>query len=61
MKGIIAFVLIAFGTLGLILNEFLFTMGTSAVLVFSLSNVIGLVTLYFELKKEQEKKGKNEL
>ncbi len=61
MKGIIAFVLIAFGTLGLILNEFLFTMGTSAVLVFSLSNVIGLVMLYFELKKEQEKKGKNEL
>ncbi len=58
MKGIIAFVLIAFGTLGLLLNEFLFSMGTSAKLVFALSNIVGLVLFYFELKKAGENKRK---
>ncbi len=58
MKGIISFVLIAFGTLGLILNEFLFNMGTTATVVFALSNIFGLILFYLELKKENETKAK---
>jgi putative Mn2+ efflux pump MntP len=55
MKGITAFILLAFGTIGFILNEFI-EMGTAAVLAFALSNIIGLTLLYFVLQKENEKR-----
>ena len=56
MKGIIAFILLAFGTLGLILNEFIVTMGTTAVVVFFLANIIGLVLFFPLINKKDESK-----
>ena len=40
-----AFVLLAIGTIGLLLNEFVFTWGSSATLIFAAANIIGLVAL----------------
>jgi hypothetical protein len=40
-----AFVFLLIGTLGLLLNEFVFDWGRAATLTFALANVIGLVTL----------------
>lgn len=41
------FVLIGFGTLGLLLNEFLLDWGTLTVLIFAFLNLIGLIILGF--------------
>jgi len=41
----IAFTLLILGTLGLLLNEFIFTWGTTATLIFAAFNIIGLVML----------------
>ena len=38
-----AFVLLIMGTLGLLLNEFIFAWGSPATLVFATANVIGLL------------------
>ncbi len=43
--GILPFVLLFFGTIGLILNEFVLEWGRSATLAFAASNLIGLVIL----------------
>ena len=43
-KGL-AFVLVAIGTLGLLTNEFVFSWGRVATLVFATANGIGLVAL----------------
>jgi len=44
---LIAFILLAIGTLGLIINEFIFDWGSSATLTFTVINVVGLVVLAF--------------
>jgi len=44
---LIAFILLIIGTLGLIINEFIFDWGSSATLTFAAINVVGLVVLAF--------------
>ena len=41
----IAFVLLLVGTIGLLLNEFLFDWGRTMVLIFAAANVAGLIGL----------------
>ena len=43
----IAFALLILGTLGLLLNEFIFTWGRTATLIFAAVNIIGLLMLGF--------------
>lgn len=51
-----AFVLLIIGTLGLLLNEFIFDWGRTATLLFATANVIGLVVLgYTHWRKSQGK------
>jgi len=45
---LIAFILLIVGTLGLIINEFIFDWGSTATLTFAAINVVGLVVLAFE-------------
>lgn len=47
-KGL-AFVLVAIGTLGLLTNEFVFSWGRIATLVFAAANAVGLGALGFAL------------
>lgn len=50
-----AFILLAIGTLGLMINEFIFNWGTTIILAFAALNVVGLVVLiymYWGMKKE---------
>ena len=42
-----AFILLFIGTLGLIINEFIFDWGSTATLVFAAVNVVGFATLAF--------------
>ena len=42
-----AFILLIIGTLGLLINEFVFDWGSAATLTFAAVNVVGLVTLAF--------------
>jgi len=44
---LIAFILLIIGTLGLIINEFIFDWGSAATLTFAAINVVGLVVLAF--------------
>jgi hypothetical protein len=44
---LIAFILLIIGTLGLIVNEFIFDWGSTATLTFAAINVVGLVVLAF--------------
>ena len=44
---LIAFILLIIGTLGLIINEFVFDWGSTATLTFAAINVVGLVVLAF--------------
>jgi len=44
---LIAFILLIIGTLGLIINEFIFDWGSTATLTFAAINVVGLVVLAF--------------
>ena len=48
---ILPFVLIFLGSLGLLLNEFLFKAGTAVVLVFAGANLIGLVFMLFNMHR----------
>ncbi len=41
------FILITIGTLGLLINEFIFDWGSTATLTFAAVNVVGLATLAF--------------
>ncbi len=45
--GLIVFVLLTVGTLGLLANEFIFDWGSPATLTFAVLNVIGLALLAF--------------
>jgi len=45
-----AFILLIIGTLGLLINEFVFDWGSAATLTFAAVNVVGLVTLAFALR-----------
>jgi len=50
-----AFILLGIGTLGLLINEFIFDWGRSATLTFAALNVVGLAILaytYWGMKKE---------
>jgi len=42
-----AFVLLIIGTLGLIVNEFVFDWGSAATIMFAAANIVGLVALAF--------------
>ena len=44
---LIAFILLIIGTLGLIINEFIFDWGSVATLIFAAINVVGLAVLAF--------------
>ena len=44
---LIAFVLLMIGTVGLLLNEFVFDWGRVVTLIFAVSNLIGLAILSF--------------
>ena len=44
---IIPFILIILGTLGLLLNEFVFDWGRAATLLFAAANLIGLLVLAY--------------
>ncbi len=44
---LIAFILLIIGTLGLIINEFIFDWGSAATLTFAAINVVGLAVLAF--------------
>ncbi|MDZ4655924.1 MAG: hypothetical protein U1F44_08625 [Coriobacteriia bacterium] len=48
---LIGFVLVIAGTLGLLLNEFVFDWGRTATIVFAVSNVVGLLGLWFSFAK----------
>jgi hypothetical protein len=48
-KELIPFILLIIGTLGLLLNEFIFSWGRAATLTFAAANVIGLLILGFAL------------
>ena len=50
-----AFILLAIGTLGLMINELIFNWGTTITLAFAALNVVGLAVLiymYWGMKKE---------
>ena len=47
----IAIICLILGTLGLLLNEFLFSWGRPATLIFAAVNIIGLVMLGFLFRK----------
>ena len=50
-----AFILLGIGTIGLLINEFIFDWGSTATLTFATLNVVGLATLAFThwgMKKE---------
>ena len=53
---LIAFVLLIIGTVGLLLNEFVFDWGTVATLIFAVSNVIGFATLGISYWRTKDKK-----
>jgi len=44
---LIAFILLIIGTLGLIINEFIFDWGSAATLTFAAVNIVGLAILAF--------------
>ena len=50
-----AFILLAIGTFGLLINEFIFDWGTTATLTFAALNIVGFAILaytYWGMKKE---------
>jgi len=44
---LIGFILLGIGTLGLIINEFIFDWGSTATLTFAAVNIVGLAILAF--------------
>ena len=55
--GLISFILLIIGTLGLLSNEFIFNLGRLATLIFAIFNVIGLTILI--IKNIAKSKNKN--
>jgi len=51
---LIPFFLLIIGTLGLLLNEFIEAWGSTATLVFALSNLIGLILLAINSRKQHK-------
>ena len=54
-----AFILLIIGTIGLLVNEFIFDWGRTGTLVFAVFNFVGLATLaimYFRMKDRERKK-----
>jgi len=51
-----AFILLIIGTLGLLINEFIFDWGRTATLTFAVFNFIGLATLVFSYWGVKDKK-----
>ena len=49
-----AFVLLCIGTLGLLLNEFVFAWGSAATLIFAACNVVGLVGLASMFRRQKQ-------
>jgi hypothetical protein len=45
------FILLLIGTLGLLMNEFIFSWGRPATLAFAAANVVGLVALAFSFRR----------
>ena len=52
LSKLIPFFLLIIGTLGLLLNEFIEAWGSTATLVFALSNLIGLILLAINGRKQ---------
>ncbi len=52
---LIAFILLIIGTVGLLINEFIFEWGRVATLIFAVSNLIGLATLAFSYWRTKDK------
>ncbi len=52
LTGYAAFCLLLIGTGGLLLNEFVFTWGRTATLLFAAANVIGLVLLVIAFRQQ---------
>ncbi|MFC1995673.1 hypothetical protein ACFLVM_02210 [Chloroflexota bacterium] len=53
---LIAFILLIIGTIGLLINEFIFNWGRGATVTFAIINVVGLASLafaYWATKKTQ--------
>ncbi len=50
------FVLLMIGTLGLLMNEFVFDWGKTATLIFAAANVIGLLALGLTYRMRKEAK-----
>lgn len=50
---LVPFVLLIIGTLGLLLNEFVFEWGQAATLSFATANVIGLLVLGYTNRKRK--------
>jgi len=50
------FILLTIGTLGLLLNEFVFDWGKTATLIFAAANVIGLLALGLTYRMRKEAK-----
>ena len=46
---LVAFILLAVGTIGLLLNEFVFDWGRAATLAYAALNVVGFVMLAFTI------------
>ena len=53
---LIAFILLAIGTVGLLLNELVLDWGRVATLIFAVSNLIGFATLAFSYWRTKDKK-----
>ena len=51
--SMIAFACLILGTLGLLLNEFLFSWGRPATLIFAAANLIGLMILGFAFRSKR--------
>ena len=54
---LIGFILLIVGTLGLLINEFVFEWGSAATLTFAVFNLVGLTTLaivFWAMKKTPE-------
>ena len=54
LTGYAAFCLLLIGTVGLLLNEFVFTWGRTATLLFAAANVMGLVLLVIAFRRQDD-------
>ena len=50
-----AFILLIIGTVGLLLNEFIFDLGRAATVTFAVLNLIGLVLVALNIKSQERR------